>query len=168
MSEFEFRCTCCGDIHKGIPTFGAEFPVTVLQVAEDQRESRVDLGTDDCVIDGKEFYVKGCIEIPVTGFSEPFIWATWVSLSEESYHKFVDSFDLDSRSHIGPFTGWHYCDFAVYEIECINLETRVHLRDNGIRPLIELMPSDHPLALEQKKGITRDRLIQIYEKMMHG
>lgn len=168
MSDFEFECTRCSEIHKGIPTFGAECPITVLQVPEEQRESRVDLGTDDCVIDGKKFYVKGSIEIPVVGFSDPFIWGSWVSLSEESYQEFIECFDQDSRSHVGPFVGWHCCDFAVYEKECTSLEAQIYLRDNGIRPSIKIKPTDHPLAVEQKNGITRDRLIQIYEQMMHG
>ena len=168
MNEFEFECSHCGEVHKGIPTFGADIPNTVLQVPQEQRESRVDLGTDDCVIDGKHFYVKGYVEIPVVGFSDPFIWGSWVSLSEENYQEFVECFDQDNRSHVGPFFGWHCCDFAVYEKECTNLETQIYLRDNGIRPLIKIKPTDHPLAVEQKNGMTRDRLIQIYEQMLHG
>ncbi|MGL9623950.1 DUF2199 domain-containing protein [Bradyrhizobium sp. U531] len=34
-----------------------------------------------------------------------------------------------------------------------NLKTRLHLR-NGFRPYIELEPTDHPLALEQRLGIS--------------
>jgi len=168
MNEFEFKCTSCGEIHKGIPTFGADFPTTVLGVPEDERDTRVDLGTDDCVIDGKEFYVRGCIEIPVNGYDDPFIWGTWVSLSEESFLKFVKYFEKEKRSHVGPFFGWHCGDFKVYEESCINLKTHVHLRDGGLRPSIELESTSHQLAIEQRNGISKERLIEIYETMMHG
>ena len=168
MNEFEFKCTSCDQIHTGIPTFGSDYPITVLQVPESERDARVDLGSDDCVIDKTGFYIRGCIEIPVHDYKEPFVWGTWVSLSEESFHQFIDCYDSDKRSHIGPFFGWHCGDFKVYDETCVNLKTRVHLRDNLTRPFIELEPTKHPLAVEQQEGISRARLIEIYETMMHG
>jgi len=50
----------------------------------------------------------------------------------------------------------------------VNLKTRVHLQDNGIRPRIELEPTQHPLALEQQNGILEERLIEIVEMVMHS
>ena len=49
-----------------------------------------------------------------------------------------------------------------------NLKTRVHLRDDGARPYIELEPTDHPLAVEQRNGITADRVAEIYAYYEHG
>ena len=43
----------------------------------------------------------------------------------------------------------------------------VHPRD-GMRPYIELEPTDHPLALEQRNGIPMARVAQIYEARVHG
>jgi len=138
MSEFTFKCSCCDEIHRGIPTFGSEHPITVLNVPESEREQRVNLGSDDCVIDEKEFYVRGCLEIPVHGYGDPFIWGVWVSLSEESYLTFTEYFDQAKRSHVGPFFGWLCSDYMVYPERCTSLKTRVHLQDDGIRPTIEL------------------------------
>ena len=53
LSEFEFKCMSCREIHTGIPAFGADYPITVLDVPEEEREAWVDLGSDDCVIDEK-------------------------------------------------------------------------------------------------------------------
>ena len=50
----------------------------------------------------------------------------------------------------------------------MNLKSRVHLRDHGLRPTIELEPTDHPLALEQRNGISVDRVAEIYAIMLHG
>ncbi|TLM76691.1 DUF2199 domain-containing protein [Microbulbifer harenosus] len=168
MSDFKFKCNCCGEIHEGIPSFGADYPITVLQIPESEREERVDLGSDDCVIDEKDFYIRGCIEIPVQGYEEPFVWGAWVSLSEESFLKYVEYFGKEKRSHVGPFFGWLCSDYIVYPEQCLNLKTRVHLRDNGIRPFIELEPTEHLLAVEQNRGISKERLIEIYETTMHG
>ena len=168
MSIFEFKCSSCGDIHSGVPTFGAHYPITMLQVPEQERDERVSLGTDDCVIDGEEFYVRGCIEIPVHEHADPFVWGSWVSLSEASFHEFIEYYDKNERDHVGPFFGWHCGDFMPYETTCVNLKTRVHLRNDGIRPYIELEPTDHPMSIEQRNGISRDRLIEIYETILHG
>jgi hypothetical protein len=168
MTDFQFKCSTCNELHLGIPTFGADYPMTVLQIPEEEREARVELGSDDCVIDEKDFYVRGCIEIPVEGYDEPFTWGTWVSLSEASYRTYVQYFDEAKRSDVEPFFGWHCCDFIAYDETCLNLKTRVHMRDDGIRPFIELEPTEHPLAIEQREGITKERLKEIYELVMHG
>ena len=49
-------------------------------------ESAASLTSDDCVIDGTAFFVRGCIEIPVHGQADPFIWGVWVSLSVVALH----------------------------------------------------------------------------------
>jgi hypothetical protein len=50
----------------------------------------------------------------------------------------------------------------------MNFKTRVHLRDNGVRPYIELEPTNHPLAVEQREGIAVERVAAIYASMAHG
>ena len=49
-----------------------------------------------------------------------------------------------------------------------NLKTRVHLRDDGVRPYIELEPTNHPLAIAQRNGITVDRIAEIHARHVHG
>jgi hypothetical protein len=50
----------------------------------------------------------------------------------------------------------------------MDLKTRVHLRDDGLRPWIELEPTDHQLALEQRNAVSIDRVAEIYSIMVHG
>jgi hypothetical protein len=130
------------------------------------RQVRCVLGSDDCVIDGNEFFVRGCIEIRVHGEDDPLSWGVWVSLSEASYKQWADSFHLKKRSHLGPFFGWLNAWLKPYP-ETMNLKTRVHLRDDGVRPYIELEPTEHPLAVEQRNGISVQRVTEIYEQMVH-
>lgn len=49
--------------------------------------------------------------------------------------------------------------------ETINLKTIVHTRPAGAAPYIELEPTEHPLALKQKNGISKDRIKQIAEEL---
>jgi hypothetical protein len=43
----------------------------------------------------------------------------------------------------------------------------VHLRDHGQRPFIELEPTQHRLAVEQRSGITVDRVGEILSAYLH-
>ena len=164
---FEFRCNSCGQTHQGMPSFGAKAPLSYYEIPEPDRAQRCDLGSDDCVIDGKYFFVRGCIEIPVHGQTEPLNWGVWVSLSKESHLAWLSSFDSHTRSHIGPFFEWLNAWLKPYP-DTLNLKTKVHLRNKGIRPYIELEPTDHALAMEQRRGISVDRVAEIYAIMNHG
>ena len=164
--SFEFQCATCGETHRGMPSFGADRPVSYYEVAEEEREARCDLGSDDCVIDEELFFVRGCLEIPVHGSEDPFVWGVWVSLSKASFLKWIETYDQQKRSHVGPFFGWLNAALRPYP-DTINLKTMVHLRDDGIRPFIELEATDHPLAIEQREGIPASRVAEIYGMMMH-
>jgi hypothetical protein len=49
--------------------------------------------------------------------------------------------------------------------ETLGLKTFVRQRGIGVRPYIELEPTDHPLAVEQREGITKERLGEIAAKV---
>ncbi len=162
-----FKCTSCSKIHEGIPTFGWNYPVHYMQIPEYERESRALLGSDDCVIDEKYFYIRGCLEIPVHGESEPFVWGVWVSLSKDNFMEWVRYFGKERRSHIGPYFAWLSSDIWVYEESPLNLKTTVYIRDDCIRPYIEIQESEHPLYKEQSAGISVERVAELYEMMVH-
>jgi hypothetical protein len=164
---FQFRCKSCDEIHEGVPTFGFDSPAIAQWIPEDQHEKRVDLGTDDCVIDGERFLVRGCLEIPVHGEQEPFVWGVWVDIGQSDFDQWVKAFPLDKRDHIGPFAGYLGSRLPCYP-DTFNHHVVMHLRDKGIRPYIEVSQSDHPLHVEQCNGMTQERLVEIYESVMHG
>ncbi|MBA3727485.1 MAG: DUF2199 domain-containing protein [Armatimonadetes bacterium] len=164
---FRFRCVSCDEWHEEMPTFGAEAPLYFYSVPTGDRDSRCILESDTCVVDREHFFVRGCLELPVIGERELFSWGVWVSLSKDHFDDFVACFNTPKRSHIGPFFGWLSAELPLYP-STENLKTRVHLRDNGIRPYIELEPTDHPLAVEQRNGITVDRVAEIYAYCVHS
>jgi len=163
-----FKCACCDEIIEGIPTFAWIKPLSYFEVPEDKREKDVVLTEDVCIIADKWFFVRGCIEIPVHGSDNPFIWGVWVSLSEKSFDEYQRLFDIAEREQNGPYFGWlnHSFNLDIYP-ETENLKTMVHLRNNGIRPFIELEATDHPLAIEQKDGISLERVAELYSLIKH-
>jgi hypothetical protein len=165
--SFEFKCNTCGQTHQGMPSFGALAPHSYYRVVEDERATRCRLGSDDCVIDEQFFFVRGCVELPVKEQSEPFTWGVWVSLSETSFDQWAKNFESLQRARIGPFFGWLDTALRPYP-DTLGLKTRVHLRDAGMRPRIELEPTDHALALEQRGGISVERVAEMYALMVHA
>lgn len=166
MSE-GYLCKTCGKYHAGMPMeFGADAPATYYSIAEFERESRCDLTEDLCVIDEEHFFIRGCLELPVLDGKQPFIWGVWASLSKSSFQRCFEMWEQEGRESEPPFFGWLSTALPQYP-ETLNLKTHVHTRPIGQRPFIELEPTDHPLAVEQRLGITMDRVREIAEALLH-
>jgi hypothetical protein len=43
-------------------------------------------------------FVRACLEIPIHGVSEPFLWGVWVSLSQKNFDRYVTTYDHPDRS----------------------------------------------------------------------
>ncbi len=68
------------------------------------------------------------------------------------------------EQELEPMFGWLSTSIPCYP-ETINLKTMVHTRSVGVRPYIKLEPTEHPLAIEQREGITIERIKQIAEEL---
>jgi len=168
IKTFEFKCTCCDEIHKGLPSFGSDAPNYYFSIPEDEIKDRVLLTSDKCIVDNQYFFVRGCLELPIIGYDDVFTFGSWVSLSMDNFEKFESLFEEKQRSHNDPMFGWFSTwIYSLYE-GSENIKSRIHLRDNGIRPYIELEPTEHPLSIAQTKGITPEQVIKIYEYYVHG
>ena len=129
-------------------------------------EQRSELSRDCCLIDDQHFMIVGNLEIPVHGIKETFSWDVWVSLSATNFARAAELWGNPRRVDEPPYFGWLCTSLPGYP-DTINLKTRVHTREVGRRPFIELEPTDHPLAVEQREGITRDRVQAIAELVLH-
>jgi hypothetical protein len=125
-----------------------------------------DLSSDQCIIDPDRFFIRGSIEIPVVDGDGPFVWGVWVSLSETNFKRASDRWLDPNRMEEPAYFGW-LCNSLPGYPETLSLKTSVHTRAAGIRPFVELEPTEHPLAVEQRDGITMARVIEIGEIAMH-
>jgi hypothetical protein len=160
----QFTCKCCGQSHKGIPAYHADRPINYWSVPEARRAQDICLNSDSCVIAKQFFFVHGCLEIPIQGTDEVFTWGIWVSLKKENFITWLDHYGTPKRSHVGPFFGWLCTRLPIYP-DTVSLKTMLHLRDDGVRPYIEVEKTEHPLAMEQYHGITLDRVGEIIHQV---
>ena len=163
---FTFTCSVCGDIHIGVPDLGFDAPWYYHQLSAEQKIDMGDLTSDTCVISGKDFFIRGCLELPVIGHPEPFAYGVWVSLSQANYERYVALFESTARHNESPYFGWLCNNLPDYPAT-LSLKTHVHLRPYPLRPRIELEATDHPLAREQRNGISTGRLREILEANEH-
>ena len=153
-----YSCSVCGGIHDDIPHLGSDRPDMWWGIPEPERDRRIKLTSDTCIIDKEEFFIRGVIEIPVHDVPEPFGFGVWVSQKRENFHKYLEFPDTD---RIGPFFGWLCTRIDYYPAETRFLKTMAYFRCGNLRPSILVEPTDHPLAVDQREGITLDKAWEI-------
>lgn len=163
-----YTCQTCGSYHPDLPlSYVVPAPDYWLAMPEPERNRRCDLSDETCVIDGEHFFIKGNIEIPVQGLDTPFAWTVWTTLSRPNFERALQLWHDPGRVNEPPYFGWLSTRLPSYP-DTLNLATHVHTRAISLRPYIEVEPMDHPLAVEQRTGITMVRVQQIAEICLHG
>jgi hypothetical protein len=147
-------------------SFGVDAPYWYDVIALEEREARTLLSSNQCVIDGQYFFIRGHLDIPIVNARDVFVWGVWVSLSQESFNRVHELWNDPARVGQPPYFGWFSTSLPGYP-DTLNLKTHVHMRPVGQRPLIELELTDHPLAIEQRDGITLARIREIAETIQH-
>lgn len=153
-----FRCSVCGKLHDELPDIGSDKPVQWWDVPEQERDERIKLSSDTCVIDGEHFFIRGVIEIPIIDYPDCFGFGVWVSQKRENFQMYRDNWN---SSEIGPFFGWLSTRIGYYKEDTLLLKTMAHFRGERLRPLIALEPGVHPLAVDQERGISLTKVWEI-------
>lgn len=89
------------------------------------------------------------------------------SLSEANFKRALARWEQQGRETEPPYFGWLSSEIPGYP-PTLNLKTNVHAKPLGERPIIELEPTDHPLAVEQRMGIALTRVCEIGEMLLHS
>lgn len=170
FSERAFQCPDCGHEHRGLFDLGVFAPGAWpgAAVYEPNNALRLEgdfLSEDFCVVDGKHFFVRCVLELPLQGSSERFGYGVWSSLSPKNFSRYVAEFDNGFDGEESWF-GWFSNRLKAYP-DTFNLKCQVRPQPDRQRPLIALEPADHPLCLEQRDGVSFDRLLEIYAENGH-
>jgi len=91
MSTCSYICSCCGIDFSGFPfSFAADFPDPYANLSREDRELRSIIGSDQCIIDQERFYIRGCIELPISDGGGIFLWGVWARVNEEVFNEISD------------------------------------------------------------------------------
>ncbi|GGK58823.1 hypothetical protein GCM10011591_33800 [Nocardia camponoti] len=125
------------------------------------------LTSDQCVIGDEHFFLRGRLLLPIVDSDDVFDWGVWVSASRASFVRADDMWSNPARVDDDPIGGYLANILPTYEPSTLNLRARLHAQPVGQRPLVELEPTDHPLAVEQREGISASRIQALVERFAH-
>ncbi len=169
MQSTKFRCHCCDEEHDiSDLSFGADAPSAWNELSENER-MKSELGDDFCTIripEGDNYFVRGCIDMPVIGLAKDFVWGAWCSVSGTSMDLIRKHWNDPDRAQLDPMFGWFYTQIPTYP-ETLMLKALVHLRDIPTRPYIDIEPTLHPFSVDCHEGIEFENLKQKIEKILH-
>ena len=168
---FAFKCTCCGEIHEGSPSFAFRAPDQYLSLSDEQKAQMAILTEDFCTIthdEGTDRFIRAVLEVPIHGVEEPFLWGVWVSLSEKSFARYRETYD-DPVEGEG-FFGWVCNKISLYPYDQ-SRPSDVVVQAGRSRPKVLLHrgdPEDDPLAIDQANGISIGRAQELAERAQHA
>ena len=164
---FSAVCACCGKRFEGSPSYAFNEPLHYLCLSPEEQQTRCELNSDFCIIrhDAQtDYFIRVCLEIPIHGLPEPFLWGVWVSISEKNFKRYADT--CDTPDEADSYFGWLSNEIPSCA-ETMKLKILSHPRRNNQRPWIEIEPSDHPLYHDWKNGITEEQAQAMMLKLMH-
>jgi hypothetical protein len=164
-TSFRFKCSTCGEVHEGAPSFSFEAPIYYEILTSEEKREKANLGTDFCVIDEKDYFIRVLLEIHIHGSDEHFLWGVWVSVSQDNFEKYCAHFE--DSDYEDEYFGW-FSNKLPYYPDTLNIKTYALVRPDGQRPTLELEPSDHPLSVDYYNGISWQKAADIAEAAMHG
>jgi hypothetical protein len=165
----DWVCSTCGKRHVDLPlAFHVEAPDPWVS-SPPEAQATGELSSDMCVLELKgdiSYFIRGLLEIPVIDGPGPFAWGVWSTLSELNMRRAAELWEVEGRESEPPYFGWLANSLPLYP-ETFGLKVNVHTRPVGQRPFIEVEPTEHPLAVEQRDGIKRERVREIAEYWIH-
>ena len=168
LDDSHFLCRSCGEHHTQILCLGPDAPALVDRLPAEARSTRVKLGEELCVVDEEHFFIRGRIVVPIVDHPDPFIWLVWVSLSASNFDRTLELWERPGRESESPYFGWLSSDLPGFSPGTLSLKTHVHTQPVGQRPEIELEPTDHPLAVAQRQGVSLAQVQAWVEHALHA
>lgn len=165
-----WSCSTCGETHEDVPlSFAADYPDKYANMSLRERELRAIASSDQCVIDENEFYVRGCLEIPLLETDGVFLWGLWASIWKDDYLEIADCWNEDGRKYgHGPYKGRLANSLKrYYSPDTANLKLSINLQAVGQRPLFIIEDPDHPLGVAQRNGMTNQEVHDLVSLLMH-
>jgi len=166
-----FKCSTCGQWHEGvILDVGHKYPDHYFGVPESERANLIwcdpPQNPDFCVIEKRDRFVRGCLAVPIKGRVEEFVFGVWTSLSETNFNRAFSLWRDEVPPNEPGYFGWLCNRLPTFE-NTLQLKTKVHLRNGNLRPRVELEPTNHPLSIAQREGISWEHVCRIIELTVH-
>ncbi len=124
-----------------------------------------ELFDEQAIVHGPEssgFYLRANIRIPVLDAGQILTLTVWASIGEDDFERAHQLWNDPKRVTEPPYLA-ELCNRIPGYRETWHMPATIHTQPVGVRPLVELEPSEHPLVADQKRGIDLARALEIVE-----
>lgn len=145
-------------------------PDPYASLSEEQKATIGTLSGDFCTIayeDQTDRFIRAVLEVPIHEIEEPFLWGLWVSLSEKSFNRHLETYDDPVEGE--RFFGW-VCNAIPDYPHGESRPADVVVQLGHQRPKVILHRGEHardPLFIDQVHGISIARAQEIAERVFH-
>ncbi len=169
----QWQCSSCGIEHSRQMDLAAMAPNPWPHDEVYRPNSKLTLEGDFlsegfCVMEGRYFFVRSVLRLPVCGMDWSFGFGCWGSLSRANFELYVQHFDDGAYAGLGPWGSW-LCNFILPFMDgatdFVDCDMVPQLDRN--RPLLLVADGNHPLAKAQDDGITALQLVEIWAQYGH-
>lgn len=164
---FRYKCSSCDKTHEGVPGLGFDAPAPFREQPIEVQQAGL-LNSDLCKYkdaDGEHYFIRVCLEVPIIGLEEPFVWGVWSSLSKKNFDRYVDTCESPDTSDC--YFGW-LCNRLPCYPDTYAIKLKIHPRPGGTRPYAVPEATDHPLSRDFHVGMAPERATKIAEHVLHA
>jgi hypothetical protein len=105
------------------------------------------------------------LRFPIKGLDEDFGWGIWSSLSQTNFFRYQKHYN-ENMSGWDSMFGYLSNRLPEYP-DTLNLKLSVQPGAKGDRPTALLEPTDHPLSLDQRDGMSLELALKIAGPYLH-
>jgi hypothetical protein len=134
-------------------------PDDAANLSPEDRARLVQESSDLCVIEGKRFFIRALLPLPVASREAPYCIGLWVEVTQAAFERVYALWDAEEQLTEPPFAA-HIANEILVAAGSLGLEVELRLTGPDTRPDIILKPGSHPLYLEQAYGIDEHRIAE--------
>jgi hypothetical protein len=132
-------------------------PDDVVRLSADERARLVKESDDVCVIEGKRFFIRALLPLPVEAREIPYCIGLWVEVTQATFERVYELWNSEEQVHEPPFAA-RIANEIPTASGSLELHAEMRLTGPATRPDVFLRPSQHQLYIEQARGIDEHRV----------
>lgn len=171
-----WTCSLCKEQRSiGVPlAFFARGPDD-WEALKENRDKRSRLSSDVCSIDNLSFFIRGLLRVQINqkkkdaagsgeelDFSPVFTFGLWVKVSTQDFFRALEEWSSGKHS---TYDGVLNTRLPLYP-DTNGLKVRLTCQNNGVRPSLEILTSEHELVSDWKTGMSLQRFEKLLVAMM--
>ena len=167
-----FTCSVCGEHHDELlRDIRADVPDAVFELPEEERAERARVGSDSAqyvdAAGANHLYTRGVIHVPIQGADDEFRFGVWVEVAEADFTRLGELWHDPEGWRARPVAGTLANELTLYD-GSRGLGVSVQLSENvNLLPRVEVGDAPHPLARDQREGITEVQAQRLAESVLH-